>query len=90
VATHRSALKASRQDVRRREINRHNRSRVKTQVKAMRAALAARSPEKTSALLPGTLSLLDRAVTLGVMHKNTAARRKSRLARQANKVLAAR
>lgn len=81
MATHKSALKAHRASERRREINRRNRTRLRTSLKGIRAAAEAKDGEKARALLPGTLSLIDKSVGKGVLHENAGARHKSRITR---------
>ncbi len=71
-----------RQNEKRRVINRGNRGRLRTGVKNLRAALD--SGEGTQELLPATISLIDKAVQKGVLHRNAAARYKSRLTVRAN------
>jgi small subunit ribosomal protein S20 len=78
-----------RQSLRRRARNRRNLSQLKTQVKKLRAALAARDAETAGKLLPETVALIDRSAKKGVVHDNAAARYKSRLTRQANALGAA-
>ena len=75
-----SALKRMRQNERRRLRNRAVRSKVRTAVKTARAATAA-GPE-TRAAITDAIRALDKAVTKGVVHRNTAARKKSALARR--------
>jgi small subunit ribosomal protein S20 len=81
MASHKSAIKANRQGTKRRLRNRNHRSRLRSQVKKMRAALASGNVEAARATLPETLSLVDRSVKHGVLHRNSAARTKSRLSR---------
>lgn len=57
------------------------RSRIRTAVKAAQTALTAKAPTADSAVREA-LRALDKAVTKGVIHRNTAARKKSVLARQ--------
>ena len=84
MAQHESALKQMRQSVKHRARNRRNLSMVKTQVKKLRAAIAAGDAEAASKLLPQTVAEIDRAAKKGVVHDNAAARYKSRLARKIN------
>jgi small subunit ribosomal protein S20 len=79
MANHKSAEKRVRQNVKRKEINRANRSKLRTQVKKLRAALAQLDKSQSGELLSPTVSLIDKAVNKGIIHKNTAARHKSRL-----------
>ena len=85
MANHRSAAKKARQDVRRRLRNRFWRSRMRTQIKKLRAALAEGDGERARALLPETLGLIDRTARAGVIHDNTASRYKSRLQQAVNR-----
>ena len=75
-----SVLKRAAQAIRRAEVNRANRTRVRTMMRRMRAALAAGDATATGNLLRPTLAAIDRAITKGVLHENTANRYKSRLA----------
>ncbi|MBI2460357.1 MAG: 30S ribosomal protein S20 [Candidatus Rokubacteria bacterium] len=82
MANTRSALKRMRQNETRRLRNSAVRSSVKTVVKTVRTTLGAGSATEAEQALARAIRTLDKAVTKGVLHKNTAARRKSRLARQ--------
>ena len=90
MANHASALKKHRRDEKRRLLNRQHRSRVRTQVKKMRRALASGDAEAARALMPETASILDRTAKLGVIHDNTASRTKARLARALQSLTAGR
>ncbi len=79
MASHASAEKKYRRDVRARERNRQHRSRLRTQVKKFRKAVDSGDLDAARSMLPATLSLVDRTAKLGVIHDNTAARTKSRL-----------
>jgi small subunit ribosomal protein S20 len=74
-----SALKANRQNVKHREHNRQLRSRFRTALKAIRASLDANDLEGAKAALSQTVSMVDKMATKGIIHRNTAARHKSRL-----------
>jgi small subunit ribosomal protein S20 len=74
-----SALKANRQNVKRREQNRHMRSRLRTALKAIRASLDAKDLDAAKTALNDTVSLVDKMASKGIIHKNTAGRYKSRL-----------
>ncbi len=74
-----SVLKRIRQTERRTTVNRANRSRLRTQIKGFRKAIAAGNAEEAKTLLNPTLSLIDKMIQKGVLHRNTAARYKSRL-----------
>ncbi|MEZ5290454.1 MAG: 30S ribosomal protein S20 [Vicinamibacterales bacterium] len=75
-----SALKAHRQNVKRRRSNRDMRSALRTGLKAIRAALNAGKIDEAKALLGSATSLVDRMAGKGIIHKNTAGRYKSRIA----------
>lgn len=79
MANHKSAIKRIRQNLKRNAINRSNRSRLRTQIKKLRAALAASDKTASQELVNPTVSLIDKAVNKGLIHRNTAARYKSRL-----------
>ena len=89
MPNHKSAEKRMRQNERRRVINRSNRSRLRTYVKKLRAALAEGNAETIQALLPETISMIDKSVQKGVLHRNAAARFKSRLTTRVNQAQAA-
>ena len=79
MPNHKSAEKRVRQNEKRRKINRSNRTRVRSSIKNLRSAISAGDPGKVNELLPQTVSTIDKAVQKGVLHKNAAARYKSRL-----------
>jgi small subunit ribosomal protein S20 len=81
MANHKSALKRVRQTAKRNEINRSNRSKLRTQIKKLRGAVASTDKSASGELLTPTISLIDKAVNKGLIHKNTAARYKSRLSK---------
>lgn len=83
MPNHKSAEKRMRQNEKRKQINRSNRTRVRTSIKKLRAALEGNAGD-VKALLPQTISTIDKAVQKGILHKNTAARYKSRLTANAN------
>jgi len=79
MPNHKSAEKRVRQNEKRRDINRGNRGRLRTGIKKLRAALEGGDTGSAQELLPATVSLIDKAVQKGVLHRNAAARYKSRL-----------
>lgn len=79
MANHKSAEKRMRQTERKNEVNGRNRSRLRTQMKELRAAMAAGNVAVAQELLPQTVSLIDKSIQKGVLHHNAAARYKSRL-----------
>jgi small subunit ribosomal protein S20 len=84
MPNHKSAEKRMRQNERRRKINKGNRTRVRGTIKTLRTALDAGDKAKAKELLSQTVSTIDKAVQKGVLHKNAAARYKSRLTVHAN------
>jgi small subunit ribosomal protein S20 len=81
MPNHKSAEKRMRQSEDRRQINKGNRTRVRGQIRKLRAALTGGKTDQLGELLPATISIIDKAVQKGVLHKNAAARHKSRLTR---------
>lgn len=75
-----SALKANRQNIRRREANRQLRSKLRTGLKKLRQTAAGNDKNAAKDALAGTQSLVDKMAAKGIIHRNTAARYKSRLA----------
>ena len=78
----RSAKKRLRQDVRRRARNRWRKERVKLAVKDLDDALKAGDKAKAEELLRAAYKQIDQVAAKGTIHKNTAARHKSRLAKR--------
>lgn len=74
-----SVLKRAAQSIKRAAINRSNRTRVRSMMKSLRNAVGAKNADEANKLLSPTISAIDRAVTKGVLEKNTANRYKSRL-----------
>jgi small subunit ribosomal protein S20 len=85
--TKKQARKRHRQSLERRMRNRSVRSRVRRQMRLMRAAISEGDADKVKELLPTTFSVIDVGWRKGVLHRNTAARYKSRMARQAEAVI---
>ena len=79
MPNHKSAKKRVRQTEKRRDVNRSNKSTLRTQIKKLRSALTASDKNLSQELLNPTVSSIDKAVNKGILHKNTAARYKSRL-----------
>ena len=76
-----SAFKHIRADKRKRDVSFRRKSAVRTIVKKTKVAIAAGNVEEAESLFRRATSLLDRAVSKGVIKKGTANRRKSRLAK---------
>ncbi|HTP69693.1 MAG TPA: 30S ribosomal protein S20 [Dongiaceae bacterium] len=74
-----SVLKRAAQARQRAEVNRNNRTRVRSAMKRLRTAITAGDATAAGNLLNPTMSAIDQAITKGVLHENTANRYKSRL-----------
>jgi small subunit ribosomal protein S20 len=90
MANHKSAEKRIRQNEKRRAVNRQNRSTMRTEIKKLRSALALGDVAKAQDLLPGIVSVIDKSIQKGVLHRNAAARYKSRLTMRVSQAAAAR
>jgi small subunit ribosomal protein S20 len=88
MPNHKSAGKRMRQNEKRKQINRSNRTRVRSSIKKLRVAIASGDAKELKTLLPATVSTIDKAVQKSVLHKNTAARYKSRLTASVNQAAA--
>jgi small subunit ribosomal protein S20 len=83
MANIKSQIKRNRQSERHHQRNVAVRSRLRTEAKKIRRSIESGESESVDAQLRETGRLLDKAASRGVIHKRTAARRKSRLARAA-------
>ncbi len=83
MAHHASALKRNRQSKKRKAYNKGYKTQIKNATKAVRAAKDLTTGEETLRL---AAKILDRSAAKGIIHKNTAANRKSALARFVNKI----
>ena len=79
MASHASALKAHRQNLRRREHNREFRAKLRTALKSIRSALDKKDLAAAKQGLTQTVSLIDKLAGKGIIHRNAAARYKSRI-----------
>jgi len=84
VAHSLSAKKRVRQNVKQRTTNRARKSQVKGQIKQLETALEEGNVEAASTELRLTAQKLDKVASTSTMHKRTAARKKSRLAKKVN------
>jgi small subunit ribosomal protein S20 len=89
MANIKSQIKRNRQNEKRRERNKAVKSSLKTSTKKVHAAVAEGDAEAAIARQREAARALDKAASKGILHKRTAARRKSRLANAANGVSAA-
>ncbi len=80
-----SALKAHRQNLKRREANRQLRSKLRTGLKALRKAVDGTDKAAAAEAVGSAQSLVDKMASKGIIHRNTAARYKSRLSARASR-----
>ena len=79
MANHVSSLKRARQTEAKTAVNRSNRSKLRGTLRLMREAIGKGDATAAGEQFRATVSLLDKSVQKGVLHKNTASRYKSRL-----------
>ena len=88
MANHKSALKRDRQSKVRRLRNRINKTKMKTSVEQLEAAVEARSGEQAVKALQNATSVIQKTASKGSIHKKTASRKVSRLAKSVNRMQA--
>ena len=88
MANHYSALKRARQTEKRTLVNRANKSRLRTALRGLRESVAKGDRQAARSSFNVTVSVIDKAVQKGTIHKNTASRYKSRLSARLNAVAA--
>jgi small subunit ribosomal protein S20 len=86
LAVHKSAEKRMRQNETRRMRNRHVKTGIKTMIKRLREAVQAKDKAKAQAALTKVTPLIDKAVSKGVLHWRTGARKISRLNKLVNTI----
>ena len=79
MANHVSSLKRARQTETKTAVNRSNRSKLRGTLRVLREAIAGGDMKAATTQYQATVSILDKSVQKGVLHKNTASRYKSRL-----------
>jgi small subunit ribosomal protein S20 len=79
MANHVSSLKRARQTVTKTAANRANKSKLRGTLRTLREAIAGGDGKTLGEVYRSTVSVLDKSVQKGVLHKNTASRYKSRL-----------
>lgn len=84
MASHKSALKRIKQTRKRAALNRMHTTMLRHQVRKLRIALEAKDKVAAEKLLVPTLALIDHSTHKGILHRNTAARYKSRLTHRFN------
>jgi small subunit ribosomal protein S20 len=80
---HKSAQKRARQTISRTEYNKHYKSKLKT---ALKKVLSSKTKETGEKELKSTISVIDKATSKRILHKNNAAHKKSSLTRFVNKL----
>lgn len=86
LANHKSALKRAKQNEIQRIRNKGYKTRVKKAVKEVRIAITENTPTQARETLDKAVSIIQKSVSKGVIHKNQAARKVSRLTLQVNKL----
>ena len=86
MANIRSSKKSIRKTARRTEVNRNNRSQMRTAIKRLDTAIKQENANLATQLFQRTESIIASSVTKGVIHKNTAARLTSRLNKAVKKL----
>jgi small subunit ribosomal protein S20 len=89
MPNHKSAKKRVRQTARKNEVNRNNRSRLRTAIKKLRGSIGESDAQVSQELLPQTVSMIDKMVHKGIIHRNAAARHKSRLSKHVSSLATA-
>ncbi len=89
MATHKSALKRQKQTEKRHELNKSVKSMLKPLAKKVEQAVASKNAETAKDALVKAMKAYDKAASAGVLHKNTASRKISRLSVKVGKISAA-
>ena len=88
MPNHKSAEKRDRQNAKSKAINTTHRTKLRGALKKLRTAVAGGQKEEAQAMLPQIVSVIDKSVQKGVLHRNAAARHKSRLTGHVKELLA--
>jgi len=86
LASHKSALKRAKQDEVKRIRNKSYKTKVKKAIKEVRTAVANNSAEQSKQNLVKAVSIIQKTTSKGIIHKNQAARKISRLTHQVNQL----
>lgn len=79
MANHKSAAKRARQNIKRRLRNRTLRSTYRTEIKKYQALISENKMDEAKAMLPQIHKIIDKSQTKGVIPKNAASRKKSKM-----------
>jgi small subunit ribosomal protein S20 len=85
MATHKSAIKKHLRDEKKRLINKMNRSKMRNRIKLLNKKLNAEELEEAKTLFPKVISIIDKTVIKGTIHKSTGSRYKSRITARVRK-----
>jgi small subunit ribosomal protein S20 len=81
LANHKDALKRQRQNIKKRAQNRHYRSQMRNRIKRIEGALEEGDIARAEENFPLAVSMIQRIAQKGIIHKNQATRRVSRLSK---------
>ncbi|MCE5335558.1 MAG: 30S ribosomal protein S20 [Desulfobacteraceae bacterium] len=84
MANHKSALKRARQNEEQRVRNRSRKTRMKNIIRTLEEAISSKSKDNAVAELRQAVSIIEKTAAKGVIHRNTASRRISRLTKRVN------
>ncbi|HEX9442572.1 MAG TPA: 30S ribosomal protein S20 [Candidatus Binatia bacterium] len=90
MAIHPSAIKRHRQSLKKRAVNKEARSKLRTLIKKARQVIETKNGEQISAQLREVSRALGKAVSKGLLKKNTASRWLSRISRSSHRAAGAR
>jgi small subunit ribosomal protein S20 len=89
VATHKSAIKRQKQAEKKHEVNKSVKSMLKTLAKKVEQAVASKNADVAKDAMVKAMKAYDKAASAGIVHKNTASRKISRLSTKVGKISAA-
>lgn len=84
MANHKSAIKRAKQSEARRMRNRSRKTRMKTAIKNLEAAIQSKSADVAVERLKEAISVIDKTASHGVIHRNKASRKVSQLTKKVN------
>jgi len=84
LANHKSAIKRAKQSEQNRIRNRSRRTRMKHAIRSFEEALVSQNPEQVMSRLKEAVSVIDKTASKGVIHRNLASRKISRLTQKVN------
>lgn len=84
MATHKSAIKRHKQSLKRAERNKAAKSSIKTYIKRVHSAIEKKEVDTANTLLRQAIHLINKTASKGIIHKNNASRKISRLTKRVN------